>query len=500
MWTTVRPALRAQLAVGSLSRALPASTRRTQSSVPDLEQEALGEGRRAQDARSRRAKELRPAELGSLGSESPGLAFDAPLLADSLALGAGSSLQIGGSRPSHTRSAEAPGFPAALQTPQAPQASQPARADFARPDRRAVAFALQPAQAVPTPPPQEGSLPRQKQELPRLRLPGEEESDWPEDLQAEFQLAFERESRLLAERRAAEMRPEISEEWASIAGKLAGEWEAVHKGRSGSACRLRFHVIEEDGKGGLRTKSTRIGRAGCQETAEVGLWLNSTGSVMWGKGDVVLDMTCLTSSTLRWEHSNGTVWEWVRRRRAERSVDADAEEGGPKAPNQASWRWTAVPFREVKDPADSQKAYQKASKRLAMFVLESASRQVWAKAEEGLTSEAKRAQDEEEDAQDAGLREEEEEMRAAWEAAYSAAKERAEKGDPIAVAGELAFFEDRLDEGNYLRVRSAESFWQRTKLDITEANLVLLSHPAVQERVFRCFRSSRGAAKPEIIL
>ncbi|CAE7938403.1 unnamed protein product, partial [Symbiodinium necroappetens] len=53
----------------------------------------------------------------------------------------------------------------------------------------------------------------------------------------------------------------------------------------------------------------------------------------------------------------------------------------------------------------------------------------------------------------------------------------------VTVAAELATFEDRVHDGNLFLVGDAERFWKRADLEVPGTNLLLLSHPAKQEKV-----------------
>lgn len=203
------------------------------------------------------------------------------------------------------------------------------------------AEAIPPPQSVPNPPIRQpvrplDSFPEEKLQVPfssGIENDGNKNNDehaepvesklgpiytWTPAMQEEFVKVFETESRKSSHE--ANLRHSATHDQTAapvsdldaLAEQLVGEWESVHE-----RGRLRIHVIERDGFGGLLQRSRDIGadrRLGQKaESLRVRIRLQPSGEVTWGQGDVTLDRSSLGKATLIWRHNKGHKWEWIRR-------------------------------------------------------------------------------------------------------------------------------------------------------------------------------------------
>lgn len=274
------------------------------------------------------------------------LVFDVPILADSLALGAGSSALGAGfsirgeeadsgvatgtdsgadaARPRETESL-AQGV---AGTTEGQQRIPGGRIQWSPRGRHVLSAVLQPAQALPrTPEP----IVHQPLRRPVQMQPVGEEL--PPSLQAEFAAVFHAERRRLeavdtipsgedAERKTAEDQdPGTAVAQGappqSVVSRMVGEWERLHDGE------LRIYSVEPDGKRGYVVSSCRrmgggnAGTAPQREQLNHSLWASADSDrVLWGHGEVSMDAACAGKSVITWRHRDGRTWQWVRRQLA----------------------------------------------------------------------------------------------------------------------------------------------------------------------------------------
>eukprot|EP00928_Gymnodinium_smaydae_P032749 TRINITY_DN23639_c0_g1_i1.p1 TRINITY_DN23639_c0_g1~~TRINITY_DN23639_c0_g1_i1.p1 ORF type:complete len:561 (-),score=97.27 TRINITY_DN23639_c0_g1_i1:253-1872(-) len=305
----------------------PGSVRRA-AGISDVEGDAADGAQPGRKDVRTAADSQRASDL-ALSEETLSLAFDAPLLADSLALGVG-SVPVGAGSMASSQRRRPVGKGDGDESLREGSVSQKPAGEELDPiewmpsrDRKAIAAALQPPQALP-PPPQSSGYGYLRHPLPRPLAPVQETVD-PEDkaaIRAEFLAAFEEASRLLDAEAATSTSHTLStvpervanaaafaDARAEMRGRLLGTYES--KGRDGA---LLVHHIEASEDGGFIARSRSESSAEASG-APVSVWQDKRGGIRWGsQGRVVLDEFAGTAHGLVWRHEDGRTWTWTRRK------------------------------------------------------------------------------------------------------------------------------------------------------------------------------------------
>ncbi|CAE7802170.1 unnamed protein product [Symbiodinium sp. CCMP2456] len=313
--------------------------------------------------------------------------------------------------------------PKPIPTPSLPEFAGPS------PSRRA-ALALQVPEAIPTMHAgHQARLPLDLEPRQRRRL----EESWEPELQKEFRLAFQQASQTLQEQQAEEGQ----RQWLSIVRKLQGRWEADNPEGTTAP---QNHVIEEVG-GVLKTwRSDR-------PSQQAELWLSRDGIVMLGKGNVQLDMATVGSRSIRWKRRHGDVWEWRWM--------------GDTEPTPFGHLWCSLPWQNIAKPRGPEKRKALVYKRLGHLILAAAHRHYLEKLVPRTPPSALDY----------------------WKEVCRTVERENRAANIVTVAAELATFEDRVHDGNSFLVGYAERFWRRADFQVSATNGILLSHPALQEKV-----------------
>jgi len=395
------------------------------------------------------------------------LAFDEPLLSDSLALGAG-SLQVGGSASS---SGGPPDLGEELHGSEG--ADELRRPSLRPPDRWAAAAALQPPQAI-APSTVTGDK-NMRQPQPALR------AEWapptPEAYLA-FQEAFSEEIRKVnIERRHG--RSESSAAWAA---RLLGRWDVLMADGT-----LRVYEVEDDGPSVLRVRTV-----GSDKEVVAHIFLRRSGEIVWGRGDWTLDGSIEGLSTLAWRHHDGQRWDWVRRRLSagteaegrqeqhEEVEEAHAEESVREAgAGQRSEEEALAGNARSTGPAGVQAiASTVATPELRQGGAASQDRRrALVGLSEYIIGAALQERGQQEPRQKGLLPPE----------VYAKVKRLAQSGEPVAVAAELAVLEASLfsKRPSEELLRDVEELRQRLPFDDAAHEYLLASSPDVQRRVLK---------------
>eukprot|EP00435_Cladocopium_sp_Y103_P035526 s1628_g9.t1 len=351
----------------------------------------------------------------------------------------------------------------------APTAESSKHAEFVLPDRRAVAAALQRAEAVPALLTGPREVRRAPLAPPRLQV----EEDWPEEARAEFLLAFQQQMDAIREEDEKKAKQERQELWESIVHHLVGQWQGDGQD----------FTVQQAGD----TLKVRRERGGSRQSAEATLWLDNRGRVVWGKHQSVLDMRTMGSKEIQW---------------CRRTVLAAAHQNaiGPVVACQ-EWPGPQKRLAEVERKLGELILYEAQryhNKHLCFLPKAVQNRALWDEA-------AVRT--------DAVLGE------------FPVGPEQfvnfnlvSRNSDLMQLVAEIAAYEDFVDEGNYnvvsasetilgrsfnlvqkyaqfMGVLSAEQFWRRSQLGVKEANLLLLATPALQARVLHTWRPQEGLSQ-----
>lgn len=174
-----------------------------------------------------------------------------------------------------------------------PTAESSKQAEFVLPDRRAVAAALQRAEAVPALLTGPREVRRAPLAPPRLQV----EEDWPEEARAEFLLAFQQQMDAIREEDEKKAKQERQELWETIVHHLVGQWQGDGQD----------FTVQQVGD----ALKVRRERGGSRQSAEATLWLDNRGRVVWGKHQSVL-VRSIGSKEIQWCRRNGQVLRWQK--------------------------------------------------------------------------------------------------------------------------------------------------------------------------------------------
>ncbi|CAL1158897.1 unnamed protein product [Cladocopium goreaui] len=367
------------------------------------------------------------------------LAFDKPLLAD--------SVDLRGSWDETT-----------MPRSNVPTAESSKQAEFVLPDRRAVAAALQRAEAVPALLTGPREVRRAPLAPPRLQV----EEDWPEEARAEFLLAFQQQMDAIREEDEKKAKQERQELWETIVHHLVGQWQGDGQD----------FTVQQVGD----ALKVRRERGGSRQSAEATLWLDNRGRVVWGKHQSVL-VRSIGSKEIQWCRRtvgksqpircgpvvarNGQVLRWQKL--TEDSVEKHRFS-----------RWFSVRWESLAKPKGPQKRLAEVERKLGELILYEAQRYH----NKHLCFLPKAVQN-----------------RALWDEVFSSCEAAVRNSDLMQLVAEIAAYEDFVDEGNYNVVLSSEQFWHRSQLGVKEANLLLLATPALQAQVLHTWRPKEGLSQ-----